>query len=269
MFLEKNASQDMENPEPLEEAPWKVRIDKIRERSPANLENILSYWSDPNKSRIYQIVDAVKKPENQKEIEHIKETLKVTINTNLEAFLAISRDEKIRTLAELPDRCNVFKYRKESEARLNIQPEGNEKDPELVYGALTHNTRLDDQCGGAPIYGDTIFILKTENIENRTTFTLGDSSGVKGPNEIVTWDYVAPLKFIRDHFPRLQDMYVEAQIAGGVRLDDIEEIKIKIYSTERREEIENDPDFNSFKTKHPEIRISFIEIKNNSQNTKL
>jgi len=195
-------------------------------------------------------------PEAQARIEEINHSLGVTINFNggetipyllsegrLRPHLEDKEPDlmsKLKTgfLDKMRTRISTIKHTRSAEERLGIRPEGwgSADDPELVYGAVTDGTTEDEIKGGAGgWYGLDIFVLKPDRIKDRATITPMDSYYIQDSRMVVTWEDAPTLMYLRDEGRAdstanlTRGEYVEAQIAGGVSAEDIEEIKFSVW----------------------------------------
>jgi hypothetical protein len=229
-----------------QQKPWEARVEAIRSKSKDNLKVIVDAL-DPKRTS--------ETPEAQARIEEIRESLGVTINFYAHETIPYLLGEgclrphledkepgpmrKLKTafLDKMRARISTIKHTRSAEERLGIRPEGwgSADDPELVYGAVTDSTPEDETKGGAGgWYGLDIFVLKPDRIKDRATITPMDSYYIQDPRMVVTWEDVPTLMYLRDegradptaNYTRGE--YVEAQIAGGVGAEDIEEIKFYI-----------------------------------------
>src|SRR3989338_4303963 len=211
--------------------PWESRIEAIKENSEENLDQILN-----------DIVPNISfSEEDIAEIENNRNTLGITINCRAHITIPeLLQTGRIHSGVEghkfggkflkLLD-FGGYRLRQKVEKALGIKPRGTPDDPELIYGAAVHDTAKDLEGGTGGWFGDTVIVLNTERVKDRTTFTPGDSFYQKEKNHrIVTWEWVPVLKFIRD---KIVGDYVEAQIAGGVTTEDITEIRFKADSVEQ------------------------------------
>ena len=110
-----------------------------------------------------------------------------------------------------------------------------------IYGAAIfgHQERLHGARTVGLSYGDCAITIKSEVIESRTTFTYGDSMnnrfGRGGEaetlgEEVMVAEEAEQAKIIHERQPKsadpLRDQYLEAQILGGIDMDDIETISV-------------------------------------------
>ncbi|MEK7125582.1 MAG: hypothetical protein AAB880_01575 [Patescibacteria group bacterium] len=256
---ERLENPNIENSENESKPSWFSRIKKIREVSKMNLENILER---------YQLKDRVGLLDKEK-VKSLQDNFKVTINISDKNILKALKGGRIKSsfdTAPLIDKMTtkIFgktasdrtSYQRKFEEWLGISPEHTRNDPPLVYGAVASNPN-DYESGPAQAYGKSFLVLK-DSAKKRATFTYGDSMSAK-PGQVVTEENVGRLKSLADRADRSSTeqhiLYIEAQIAGGVSLEDIEKIRINVDSVERKEEIEKAQEFIFFKSKHPEVQI--------------
>jgi hypothetical protein len=260
-----NAELDAE-----QQFPWSERIEAIRRQSLDHLHQILANrLLDMEAEAVGTNIEIT--PNDEAELDRINETLGVTINCSSAQMLRLL--EKGGYNSSL-SRANVFRrlfsrvvpynrLRKQTEKAMGIEAAGTPDDPELVFGAVTHDTPRDYYFGGTGgEYGDTILVLKPDRIKDRATFTMGDSLGLS-ESDIVTWNEVPPLKLLRDRLVNhgaksAVSRFVEAQIAGGVSLEDIQEIRFMANNEAELEAILNSFGGRSaIESRAPGITISF------------
>lgn len=156
--------------------------------------------------------------------------LKAVDETRTSNGLTAGADRNLHRLEE------YVKIRKEFETDKLDWREGK---PRIVYGFLGYSDELGDINLQAPTYGRVQLVLKPE-VADRSTFTSGDSlmrAFDDYPLELLEQDDAVILQQALEHSRQqpinpLQGIhYVEAQIRGGVMLDDLESICVTIKPT--------------------------------------
>lgn len=167
-------------------------------------------------------------------------------------------------------RYNYAKRRDMVERMLGNRAKGGRRDPHPIYGAaFTPNDRDEFYGGAGGSYGECFVILKTDKIKNRTSFCYDDSFGVYS-KWLLNWEGGISAKAmhnLKGVDKASRHGYVEAQIFGGVSLDDIESINIPSNATtgENRdgwyaETKDMEVDINKLKQRFPGIKINIIEV---------
>ncbi len=241
----------------IDSEPWRDRIDRISKDSERKAYAIIKrvLGREPNSTDL-------------EEIRVVSDSLSVTINFPLHHLYSIFKSGKFSSYFETKAPVGLvsrildlyYRSRRKVEDVLGIAPKGDEKDPPLIYGAVVHNTPYDNMFGGAYRYGSVIAVLDTDSIQDRTTFTYGDSHwyasyGELAQNQVVGWEGAAALKWLRD---KTRKEYVEAQIAGGVYVRDIKEIRFCVNSQEEGNRIMNLPEIKQLRSKYSGIKFSFV-----------
>lgn len=231
-----------------------ARIEKIRNKEDAFMQKVFPYSRNSE--------EYLNKVEFQK-AEQIKADMKVTINRrNINDLLEIGRlssEEEDERAKKNIMRGNYFKARIKREEELGIRPLLTKDDPHLIYGALASSAD-DFKIGGSQgLYGDIILILKNGKVMNRTTFSAGESHmGVVTQKNAHFLKYITEKGKTEGAFPSYPQ-YIEAQIAGGVSIDDIQEIRISDYSSsEERGIILNDSKMHELLKKYPQIKLTIV-----------
>lgn len=170
--------------------------------------------------------------------EAMKPSARVAVRLPRFAFDEMVKDGRYRTAVETgyshganhgQDEHWMKRYitaRCQAESVLGIAPE--EGEPPIVYGYL-------DQEGGdhaerAGLYGNLALILKPE-VAKRSTFTIGDS--MKGNMEPVGYSLdeavvAEEAESIKSFSQGVGQEYIEAQVLGGVSMDDVEGVVLTV-----------------------------------------
>lgn len=236
-----------------ERRPWQARVDEIRRRSAENLQRLLGEPSESKRG----LLQGLSKEEREaifREAERIEDDLRVSIKISFEALPKIFRDGRIRSRHELQDELkdtrgplkrlweflmmgkwmDYMKLRMRTENKLGIAAQGTPEDPHPIYGALSSGSNQDEKYGGSISYGETTLFLKSDRVRDRTSFSYQDSFLAQGMEDLVTWQHVPALKAVRDTQTGENPlMYIEAQVHGGVTLEDVEEVRILVTEFSR------------------------------------
>lgn len=133
--------------------------------------------------------------------------------------------------------------RTSAEKRLGTHPEAGEED--VMYGYLTdisQERRGEVGSGTAGNYGDATIVLRPE-VTERSTYTVGDSINPSSGSGGSLMGFESAVRSeaarqIAQHTPEgRRETYVEAQVQGGVRLEDIESITVDARRTPGRHEV--------------------------------
>lgn len=254
-----------------ESTSWK-KMEKLKRTGTKNkleLQQSLGYQSE---ERIEQL---------KKEISRIENDFSVTVNITWKNLLKALDKGRLVSIWENKEKMEerrtsgYFKYdyaerRDKIEKEMGNRGKGGIKDPHPIYGAASTPNSRDEFSGGAGGgYGECFVVLKTERIKNRTSFCYDDSFGVY-KNWLLDWDGGILAKAI--HNLKGVDKashhgYVEAQILGGVSLDDIESINIPSNATTENnkrgwhaETKDIEADIEKLKQRFPKIKINIIEV---------
>ncbi len=278
-----------------ESTSWK-KMERIRRSSRQNtefLKNLFGYGSREDLSvaqsryrettSTYSGISVDYSPDRsallEKEINRISNNFQVTINMTWRNVRKTLESGRILSIWEKPEemenRNNSMMYNYESrrdiiERKIGNKSKGGMKDPHPIYAAAATPNDRDEFWGGTGGgYGETFFVLKNERIQNRTSFCYDDS--FDGFNDwVLDWEGGIVAKGIHNlNGKKSRHGYVEAQIFGGVSLDDIESINIPsdvIYG-KNRFGVSLGPDMLSeieqIRQHYPHITINIIEVPNN------
>jgi len=160
----------------------------------------------------------------------VEKTRRVSINMTWENFKKVLESGRFKSSWEIHNRGDSYDLTRDQVERwMGIRAKGTKNDPHPIYGALWCQNGRDEKLGGSGgSYGPIWVLLKNETIKSRTSFVFGDSFGGY-KNNLFNWHDGATAKTIlnlKGNAPR----YVEAQILGGVTLDDIESVNINLSS---------------------------------------
>lgn len=231
---------------------WK-KSEKVRRTARANivfLRHILGYGTEEERRQASHALNSLRPnsrafatmhedSENAhklaEETAKIKDNFSVSINLDLEAIEGFLKTGKLRSIwddeSDIVARSSTAHYaygakRDEVERTLNNRAKGSARDPHPIYGAVMTNDERDQFFGGAFAYGMGFLKLKPEAIRERTNFVYDDSFGplVDYP---FSWEQAAEaramLTLLEYNSPH---RYIEAQVLGGVTLQDVESINI-------------------------------------------
>jgi len=170
----------------------------------------------------------------------LKEQARISIAMPTFGFMGFLREGRFRSNSEGGGILSTGKLQRflsrflgeerkqlKAEKKMGIIPKMTKEDPPIIYGALYDEEKPD----GTVIYGQFRCFLKKDRTRSRTIFTYGDSFGPKGrewnTDFPIVWDEAikarAAMNLNDDEY---KGSYVEAQIMGGVTMEDIEEIHI-------------------------------------------
>lgn len=168
-------------------------------------------------------------------IKSIESTSFITINASPSSIQHILDTGSIKSAFDDDASASKRDYsyqrvRHRVEKSLGIRAKGTEKDPHPIYGALGYANGQDEYLGAAPAYGDCAIRLKA-SAKERSVYTYGDSFGSDTEQRQFVSKDAAYAKAKLDLDGReangTKTPYVEAQIIGGVHVEDIEEIHIR------------------------------------------
>lgn len=219
--------------------------EKLLARIPAELSQLetlkakhLEKWSERSQknkeaaeSDLIALFGAERVAETVKQIEA---TSFITINASADAIKNILSSGSMKSafdndLSSHKKDYNYQRVRHRTETQLDIRAKGTLKDPHPIYGALGYVNGKEEFRGAAPAYGDCSIRLKN-TVKERSTYTYGDSfEGDVEPRQFIGKDVAyakAKLELDGLNSNGTRTPYVEAQIIGGVRVEDIEEIHI-------------------------------------------
>jgi hypothetical protein len=124
-----------------------------------------------------------------------------------------------------------YKGRKLVEEELGIFSNGSKENPHVIYGALYAHQGENMHVLPAPSdrYGNCLMILKTDEIRDRVIFCFGDSAFANAKERLLNWEDAAIGKLLIESCGPVNPImsYIEAIIAGGVTLLDIEHIYLQ------------------------------------------
>lgn len=207
----------------------------------------------------------------REEINRVENDFSVTVNITWENLLKALDNGRLVSIWENNEKMkqrksNYAERRDTVERMLGNRAKGGRKDPHPIYGAaFTPNGRDEFYGGSGGGYGECFIELDTARIKKRTSFCYGDSFGDYG-KWLLDWEGGVVAKAIHN-LDRTKETtrhaYVEAQILGGVSLDDIESINIpqldsNHWGTKGEEEILSE--IEELKQRFPGIKINIIEV---------
>ena len=176
------------------------------------------------------------------ETERIKDSFQVSINITWDNLLAVLDNERVISHWEneqvrkerdedspvyLSSGRNYSERRDRVERYLANRAKGGRNDPHPIYGAAFANNGRDEIYGGAGGgYGETFIVLKKDRIKDRTSFCYDDSFNGYS-HWLLDWDGGISAKAIHNlSSNQSRHGYVEAQILGGVSIEDIDSVNI-------------------------------------------
>lgn len=295
-FLKKDAQVEIglekERAAKGETTTWK-KMEKVKRSSEANekfLRNIFGYGTSEDLSnareQYYQQFHsspdqwATVNPENQakleQEIARIRDNFNVTLNitwanvlSTLETGRVISAWENTEVM-EYRNKYGKYNYeerRDEIERLLGNRAKGGIRDPHPIYGAAASSNNRDEYYGGTGGgYGECFLVLKKDQIKDRTSFVYDDS--FDGYNRW-TMDLEGGITAKAIHNlsgSESRHGYVEAEILGGVSIDDIDSINIPsdaIFGENKYGfSIGSDvlSKIDQLRQRYPDIRINIIQV---------
>lgn len=281
-------ARDGETTRPMEQSgerrPWQARVDEIRRRSAENLQRLLGEPAESKRG----LLQGLSKEEREaifREAERIEDALRVSIKIPFEALPKIFRDGRIRSRHELQDELkdtrgplkrlweflmmgkwmDYMKLRMRTESKLGIAAQGTPEDPHPIYGALSSGSNQDEKYGGSISYGETTLFLKSDRAKDRTSFSYQDSFLAQGMEDLVTWEHVPVLKAVRDTRTGENPLlYIEAQVHGGVTLEDVEEVRILVDPFSRERVLR---EITPLVQKYPTIRFALVDDRGDTFST--
>lgn len=272
-----------------ESTTWK-KMEKVIRTSGQNEILLTSYFgcgleelSESEKAQItaklgsYHEYSKEKKEQLDQETKKVGGGFHVTINMTWQNVLdvlnsgrVLSAWENQKTIEERDKMWSISsgKYsikRDRIERMLGNRAKGGSRDPHPIYGAAASENGRDELYGGAGgSYGECFLILKTESIKNKTSFCYDDSFYFFG-NWLLDWNggiVAKALHNLNNGYSKEGESkhgYVEAQILGGVSVDDIESINIP--SSAIQADIQNNflVEVEDLQQKYPGIKINIIK----------
>lgn len=275
-----------------ETTTWK-KMEKVRRTSAASeklLKDLFGYGSaedlaearDEYAKLFHRSPDywATFNPENQakfeQELARIRGDYHVTLNITwanvlgtLETGRVISAWENTEVM-EYRNTTRKYHYetrRDEIERLLGNRAKGGIRDPHPIYGAAASPNGRDEFYGGTGGgYGECFFVLKSDSIRDRTSFVYDDS--FDGYNRwTLDWEGGLTAKAILNlNGSQSRHGYVEAEILGGVTMDDIESINIPsdAISGENKYGFSAGADalakIDELRQKYPGVKINIIQV---------
>lgn len=168
-----------------------------------------------------------------KHVEKQVENANVAVRVTEDVLMTILDDGRFKNQHETETSRGYLDTSMRAEIEDKVWGEGREIQERPIYGYLYNQS----QPRAVGQYGDIIVILNREVVEDRTTFTVGDSLhamevSIVAPRPIGSPDYLAIVGNSRDglrSFPASgggDHIYYEAQIHGGVSISDIKEVRL-------------------------------------------
>ena len=210
------------------------------------------------------------------EIERIRDNFCVTLNITWINVLKTLTSGRVISIWENPEvmeyRNETGKYdyetrRDEIERLIGNRAKGGMNDPHPLYGAGSSPNNRDEFYGGTGGgYGETFLVLKSDRIRDRTSFCYDDS--FDGYHDwMLDWNGGITAKAIHNlNGSHSRHGYVEAQILGGVTLDDIESINIPSDALSGENKFGWSVGTNvltrieELRQKYPNIKINIVEV---------
>lgn len=196
------------------------------------------------------------------EVEKVRESAAITINIGKDSLSKTLNTGRFISTFDVPiednKRSQSYLYdRKMTEESMGVYSKGTEADPYTIVGAMASDNGYQEIYGGASFYGEISVKLKPEVLD-RCVYYNGDSMGTNAGQArskkedaldfLYNKEDSVILKAIRnikdkEYFSSagkefmpgegLND-YLEAEILGGVRIEDIESINIPLLSAKRK-----------------------------------
>lgn len=242
------------------ESDYSARAHEIVDEIPRDAEGLAKYYFGDHDS-----AESFQSAIDQAEV--MKPGARIAIRVGQPALDGILGDGRLKTYEETGERVMKYenddytKFRSAREKELGLRKAG---EPPVVYGFLADK----DTMSTAPIaeaYGPVAITLKPEVLE-RSTFTRGDSYENKNASPMSFEDalirkQVVDRKNQSGTADARESKYVEAQVLGGVNLQDIEGILLTIGSEVRNnpglETIENATSYiDKIKASAPDVHIA-------------
>jgi len=207
-------------------------------------------------------------PENEALLEQkakeYAQTQEISINIGLDGLTKILHESR-KFLSSWEtnskdDRYNVLRER--AERKLGILANGTHRDPSPIYAAVYAPNGHDEYHGPADLYGDVFVLLQKDRVKSRTIFSTDDSVNEDPAYCNLSWEDAAYIKAAKDINERpaeeyvIGEEYVEAQVLGGVTVDDIASINIPIISANG----EPKPDADAIRTRVEQLHREFPNV---------
>lgn len=212
-----------------------VIMEEVKQGSPRALEKLLEGKTEADKARL------------KAEAEEHSDNFRVVVNTSWAALNGILRESnRVLTMAEVhrtsSGSTGALADRQPAEARWGFVARDDAISHRPIYGTLALSDGERAIGGeGAQGYGNVLITIKPEVEDSRVVFTYGDSlrtSSRGAPEELqasrmaLSEARVAKLLYDDENAGSRGDgrllRYVEAQILGGIEVDDIESISFVI-----------------------------------------
>jgi len=217
----------------------------VDQRSSVSIREILKNYLHAVRDGFFQKIGVDKENAEmaieklKEEVRKVKETFFLSINLCPDILLKVLEEKRYKSIFELPANVRTFysrQNRADYEKKMGIYGKGGPDDPYVIYGALASNNGHDEECGGAE-WGNIILVLKPSK-KDETVFYYGDSIDVfdqANPKKQLNLKHALIAKAIKNLFNETYEEdqrfrgfgnYIEAQILGGVKIDDVQEIRI-------------------------------------------
>lgn len=211
-----------------------IEIISIPKRETTDIMKSVKQTSKTRREKLiqkYPYRNIEKREKLEKSAQTIFHSQRVAINIGKDTLISIMQSGRFKSAFELEkqpsDKGNTYKQDRDRwERKADIRMRGNEKYPHPIYGGLYCSNTKDEKVGPAPFWGEIFVVLKTEQVKDRTTFSYGDSNY----ETMMMWDDAAYAKAILND--QKDEEYVEAQIHGGVSIEDIESVNIPSHIEE-------------------------------------
>jgi hypothetical protein len=278
-----------------ETTTWK-KMEKIREESSNNasfLKEVFGFGTAEGQSEtrakysqimaghysdnsIYKEFNPEDPARFNKETQRIKDNFQVSVNMTWKNVLQTLESGEIISYWENPEtvqyrkvhsKYNYEERRDQIERLVGNRAKGGIRDPQPIYGAAATPNGRDEFYGGTGGgYGECFIVLKNDKIKDRTSFSYDDS--FDGFNKwLLGWNDALTAKSIHNlNGSKSTHGYVEAQILGGVTLNDVESINIPsdAISGENKYGFSAESDvlsqINDLRLRYPDIKINIVNI---------
>lgn len=211
------------------------------------------------------------------EAQKVHDSFRVTVNVAWDNIKQIFDSGKLKSVwerievAEERTKRGKFgdyaKKRDSVERQMGNRAKGGSKDPHPIYGAAYSENGRDEFFGGVGKsgYGDCFIKLKSDRIKDRTSFVFDDS--FDGYTDwMVDWTGGQIFKAIHNVIEfNTKAPYVEAQILGGVTIDDIDSIHIPDFLFDQKNESGDDigpiikREISELEARFPDIKFIIVE----------